>query len=90
MFLHLGRDVIVDSESITAVLDMDTATGSGKTRDFLSAAEKSGRLFIVTDELPKSAVVCMENGEQTVYICQISSKTISKRTESNTDWESLS
>ena len=90
MYLHLGRDVIVDTETITAVLDMDTATGSKKTRDFLSAAEKSGRLFTVADELPKSAVVCTENGKQTVYICQISSKTLSKRIESNTDQEALS
>ena len=90
MFLHLGRDVIVETESIVAVLDMDTATGSKKTKEFLRVAEKSGRLFVVTDELPKSAVVCLENGVQTVYICQISSKTLGKRIESNSDWEDLS
>ena len=90
MFLHLGRDVIVDTETITAIIDMDTATGSKKTKEFLSAAEKAGNLFIVTDEIPKSAVVCVENGGQTVYICQISGKTLSKRIESNNDQELLS
>ncbi len=90
MFLHLGRDVIVETNSIIALLDMDTATGSKKTREFLSVAEKKGRLFVVADELPKSAVVCIENGEQTVYICQISSKTLCKRIESKSDWDDFS
>ena len=40
---------------------------------------------MITDELPKSAVVCRENGDFVVYISQISSKTLLKRLEEGVD-----
>ena len=60
MYLHLGKDISVPLDSIIGVFDMDTSTGSKHTRDFLNAAERENRLIVVTDELPKSAVVCLE------------------------------
>ena len=63
MFLHLGRDVAVAEDSIIVVFDMDTATWSRHTRNYLTAAEKAGKVYVITDELPKSAVVCRENGD---------------------------
>ena len=41
MFLHLGRDVAVAEDSIIVVFDMDTATWSRHTRNYLTAAEKA-------------------------------------------------
>ena len=81
MFLHLGRDVVVDDNTIIAVLDMDTATVSRRTQAFLNSAEREGRLHVITNELPKSAVVCVEDGKQVVYISQLSSKTLLGRAE---------
>lgn len=57
---------------------MDTTTVSKKTRDYLSKAEKDGRVFYVSNELPKSFIVC-ENGK--VYVSQISPSTLLKRAE---------
>lgn len=85
MFLHLGRDVAVPLDSIILVFDMDTATWSRHTRNYLESAEKAGKVFVITDELPKSAVVCQENGDFVVYISQISSKTLLKRLEEGVD-----
>lgn len=85
MFLHLGRDVAVDSEEILMVFDMDTATWSKHTRAYLAAAEQAGRVQVITEELPKSAVVCRENGKTVVYISQISSKTLLRRAEEGED-----
>lgn len=85
MFLHLGRDIVIHQRSIIAVLDMDTATSSRHTRAFLSLAERRGQVFVVAEELPRSAVVCMEGGRQTVYISQISSKTLLKRAREGVD-----
>lgn len=90
MFLHLGRDVAVNSENIIMVFDMDTATWSKHTRAYLSAAEKEGRVQVITDDIPKSAVVCRENGETVVYISQISSKTLLKRAQEEGSWLSMS
>lgn len=83
MFLHLGRDVLVSARTIVSVIDMDTATSSRHTRAFLTKAEEEGRVMVVTDELPRSAVVCCEGDSYAVYICQISSRTLFKRSKNN-------
>lgn len=89
MFLHLGKDVAVALSSIVAVIDMDTSTGSKYTKALLSSAEKNGRLMVVTDEIPKSAVICSEHGEKMIYICQISAKTLEKRINNNNYMENM-
>ena len=87
MYLHLGRDVVVRDEDVVAVLDMDTSTWSRHTRAWLSSAEQAGLVEVITDELPKSVILCRENGHPVVYISQISSKTILKRAEeASDDW----
>ena len=85
MFLHLGRDVVVPAESIITIFDMDTANWSRHTRNYLTAAEQAGKVLVITDELPKAAVVCRENGDFVVYISQISSRTLLKRMEEGVD-----
>ena len=81
MYLHLGQDTVVRLDEIVGIFDMDTSTISKHTRQFLADAEKGGRIFNVSMELPKSFVVCMDaDGAETVYISQISSSTLLKRT----------
>ena len=80
MYLHLGQDRVINFSDIIGIFDLDTATVSKKTRDFLANAEKKGNVINVTYELPKSFVVCSENGKTKVYISQLSSTTLLKRT----------
>ena len=79
MYLHLGRDIAVSYSSIVGIFDFDTSAQSHLSRQFFDRAEEKGQVVVVTDELPKSAVVCIENGEQVVYITQVSSQTLYKR-----------
>ena len=79
MYLHLGQDTVINSESIIAMFDIDACTVSKKTRDFLTQAEKSGSVVNVSYELPKSFVVCKSRGKTLVYITQLSTKTLSNR-----------
>lgn len=81
MYLHLGQDTVVCTENIVAMFDIDACTVSKKTRDFLSFAEKQGQVVNVSFELPKSFVICENNGKRTVYISQISTKTLLSRTK---------
>lgn len=83
MYLHLGQDTVVTTDTILGIFDMDECTVSKKTRDYLTAAEKGGKVVNVSFELPKSFVVCEKNGKITVYISQISSKTLIKRSQSS-------
>jgi len=66
-------------KNIVGIFDMDTTTVSKHTRNYLTLAEKSGRVVNVSYELPKSFVVSVENGNVVVYISQLSSQTLLKR-----------
>lgn len=80
MYLHLGQEVLVRSKDIVGIFDLDTATIGKETRNYLARAEKRGRVVNVTSELPKSFIVCANaKGKVTVYISQISSSTLLKR-----------
>ena len=79
MSLHLGNDVVVDTDKIVAMFDIDACTVSKKTRDFLAAAQKNGEVINVSYELPRSFVVCNDKGKTSVYISQLSTKTLSRR-----------
>lgn len=79
MYLHLGQETVVKMDSIVGIFDLDTSTISKFTRDYLTQAEKSGKVVNVSMELPKSFVVCAEKKRTTVYISQISSSTLLKR-----------
>lgn len=76
MYLHLGQSTVVTTGDIVGIFDIDNTTVSAKTRDFLAQAEKQGKIFYVSDELPKSFVVCKD---KTVYVSQVSCATLNKR-----------
>ena len=81
MYLHLGQDVVVRTEEIIGIFDMDNATVCRASKRYLAMAEKAGRVVNITGELPKTFVVCGDReGKITVYISQISSATLRKRT----------
>lgn len=79
MYLHLGNDVVINTEKIVAMFDIDACTVSKKTRDFLAAAQKNGEVINVSYELPRSFVICNDKGKTQVYISQLSTKTLSRR-----------
>lgn len=80
MYLHLGQDTVVRLDEVVGIFDMDKSTISKHSRQFLADAQKGGRIFNVSEELPKSYVVCVDReGTETVYISQISSTTLKKR-----------
>lgn len=83
MFLHLGQDTVVSFDEIIGIFDMDNTTVSKNTRKFLNLAERRGEVVNVSYELPKSFIVCNRMKENKVYISQISSSTLQKRSELN-------
>lgn len=79
MYLHLGNNKVIRKADIIAVCDLDNTTGSRITRDYLAEAEKGGAVVNVAEDLPKSFVVCAENGKTTVYLSQLSPATLLRR-----------
>lgn len=83
MYLHLGQSVMVPFRDVIGIFDLDNTTASPVTRRFLSGAEKTGRVENVSDDLPKSFVLCRSRGrEPKIYLSQLSSATLRGRTES--------
>lgn len=82
MYIHLGQDTVVRKEDVVGIFDLDTATISKHTRDYLARAEKAGDVINITLELPKSFIVCRDGERESgrvVYLSQISSATLLKR-----------
>ena len=82
MYLHLGSNMVVKTDDIIGVFDLDISSQSHRTREFLAKAEKNGCVTALGDDLPKSFVVCAQNGgAQRVYLSQLMSATLLKRSE---------
>lgn len=79
MFLHLGQYTVVRTDEIVGIFDIDNTTVSKHTRKYLAEAEKQKKVVNVSTELPKSFVVCNKNGNEKVYISQLSPTTLIKR-----------
>ena len=79
MYLHLGAGAVVRSESIVGVFDLDNTSQSHLTRKYLTAAEKSGQVINVAEDIPKSFVVCKDESGMRVYLSQMSTQSLLKR-----------
>ena len=90
MFLHLGGDIVINTKSIVAIMDLETSSVSKITREFLKKITKNNNVININSlELPKSYVICEENGKIIVYVSPISSRTLNKRAESKNIADSL-
>lgn len=84
VYLHLGGDVVVRTRDVVGIFDMEKTTESALSRQFLADAEKGGRVFNVSYELPKAYVIVSEaDGTETVYISQVSVATLRRRAAGN-------
>jgi len=79
MFLHLGNDCVVKIRDIIGIFDIENTSISKDTKAFLSAVSKNGEVVYVTNEMPKSFVVCQKDNERKTYISQISVQTLKRR-----------
>lgn len=82
MYIHLGKNTTVSLKSIIGVFDLDITTQSKKTRNFLSREEKLKRVINISEELPRSFIICKEDNKTRIYLSQISSQTLQKRANS--------
>ena len=79
MYLHLGQETVVATADIIGIFDLDNASYGLRTREFLALAEREGRVVTISEELPKSFVLCAAKEGATVYVSQLNSQTLGKR-----------
>lgn len=84
MYLHIGQNVVVPFRDVMGLFDLDNTSSSRLTRAFLERAEREGRLVNVSDDLPRSFVLCSGGGgPPVVYLSQLSAATLLRRAENN-------
>ena len=79
MYIHLGENISINDTTVIGVFDLENTTIGQDTRMYLNRMKKEGKAVEVSAEMPKSFVVCMENGEEVAYISSISVATLKKR-----------
>lgn len=81
MYLHLGQNTVVRDREIIGIFDLDITSQSPRTRRYLNTAQRRGEVVAVTQELPKSFVVTGRRGRQRVFISQLSTATLLRRSD---------
>ena len=84
--MHLGCDTVVNTKNIIYILDLESTSVSKYSKEFFKIAEEEGFVRNVSEEIPKSFVVCEENGQSVVYITNISTKALVGRIKKYKDF----
>ena len=81
MCLPLGRNVVIRTGELLAILDIETSSVSKITREYFSAAGARGEItYLNGTELPKSFLVCAGEGGARVYVSHLAPSTLRRRT----------
>ena len=79
-YLHIGQNVMLEDKRIIGIFDLDITSQSKITRIFLNQAEEEGVVLTAIEDIPKSFIVCDHPyHRQIVYISQLNSSTLAKR-----------
>ena len=81
MYRGIGNSMAVREKNIIGIFDLDNASWSRHTREFLRRAEKNGEVIPVSDDIPKSFILTQEYGLDHIYLVQFNTKTLEKRIE---------
>ena len=81
MYIHLGRDYVLNDRDIIGIFNLETTTISPRGREFLNYAQKNGAVVSLSDELPQSYVLSDGGVVDTVYLSELSSAVLRRRAE---------
>ncbi len=82
MKLYLSEGEGIEKKEIVGIFDMDSATVSPRTQDFLRRGEREGRLTSVTEDVPVSFVVSAERqGNIQIYLTRNAPRALRRRAE---------
>ncbi|MCR5060794.1 MAG: DUF370 domain-containing protein [Saccharofermentans sp.] len=79
MYIHIGSDLSVLKKTVISVINLEEEPPSGKiVTGFLKNEDANGRLWYVTDDLPKTVIVT-DSGS---YVSSLSAQILQKRLNS--------
>ncbi len=74
-YLDIGAAAL-EEERIVGIFDLDNTSWSYLTREFLSRAERDGKVKNTAEDLPRSFVLC---SDETVILAQPTTATLARR-----------
>lgn len=84
MYFPIGQSEVVADSRIIGIFDLDKASYGKRAREYLASAEEEGAVLDISDDLPKSFVVCDHPyHRQIVYLSQFSTATLQRRAETD-------
>ena len=81
MYIHLGRDYVLNDRVLICIINLDTTTITPRGREFLNYAQKNGAVVSLSDELPQSYVLADGAVVDTVYLSELSPAAMRRRAE---------
>ena len=63
MFLHIGNGKSVKKRDIIGIFDLDTATISKTSKDFISKNQRLGKIEYNDSDLPRTFILLKEDNE---------------------------
>lgn len=79
MFLHIGKDVVLQSKNIIGIFDIESLKKSNISNKFLENLKNENLVYNVSDDVNKSLIISQDNDKIKGYISNISSTTLNKR-----------
>ena len=80
MYVHIGKDVIINSENIIAIFDIKTLEKKNSLENICKNLKISDNIIDVSEDNKKTLILVNENNKAKGYISNISSVTLGKRT----------
>lgn len=74
-FIYLGGDTTVYADDVIGVFDIEECSVSRTTAEYLNFCQKKGIVVNVSEDMPKSFIVCTKK----TYISNVSNATINRR-----------
>ena len=79
MYINIGNDFAVRTDTVIGIFDLDNTTSSRWTRNLLAMAQENGEIVETTEELPKSFLVTNEYGLTRIYLTQYNAAILERR-----------
>lgn len=82
MYLHIGNGKSIKKDKIIGIFDLDTATVSKITKEFLNKNSKRGNLEYTDNDLPRTFVLHKEENNYKIKLSRISTQGLKLRATS--------
>ena len=79
MYIHIGKDFIINSKNIIAIFNIDYVKNTKEYKELYKSMEENNEIIKISDKKAKSFILLEENQKKKAYITNISVNTIGKR-----------